>query len=115
MTQAELYFYDNIKKPDKRYLKYTRTKYRGKDIVKSEPIYEGLNISGYWCSEEFANELLDIRYKKEECRTPYERDLLNCAYNFFYNNMDAWDEFVDITNYERFVRAIDDDFLRAFE
>lgn len=115
MTKAELYFYENIKKMDKRYLKYTKTKYYGKDCVNVEPICEGLNISGYWCSEEFANELHDIRYKDERCRTPYEIDLLNCAYDFFYNNMDAWDDFVDIENYERFVRAMDDDFLRAFE
>lgn len=115
MTQAELYFYGTIKKLDKRFLKYTKTKYRGKDCIKIEPIYEGLNISGYWCSEELAKELLDIRYKNIECRTPYETDLLSCAYEFFQANMDAWDEFVDITNYERFIRAIDDDFLRAFE
>lgn len=111
MTQAELYFYDNIKRPDKRFLKYTKTKIRGKERILVEPIYEGLNIEGYWCSEEFAQELQDIRYKDEECRSSYEKDLLNCAYNFFYANMDAFDEFVDWDNYERFVHALDDDFF----
>jgi len=111
MTQAELYFYDNIKRPDKRFLKYTKTKIRGKDRILVEPVYEGLNIQGYWCSEEFAKELQDIRYKEEECRTSYEKDLLKCAYNFFYNNMDAFDAFVDWDNYERFINAINDDFF----
>lgn len=111
MTEAELYFYNNLKKPDKRFLKYTKTRIRGKECVLVEPIYEGLNIEGYWCSEEFAKELLDIRYKSDECRTSYETDLLNCAYNFFYNNMDAFDEFVDWDNYERFINAISDDFF----
>lgn len=115
MTQAELYFYDNIKKIDKSYVKYTKTKYRGKDCIKVEPICEGLNISGYWCSEEFAKELHDIRYKKEECRTPYEKDLFNCAYNFFMKYMDDWDAFVDPDNYVRFINAMDDDFLHIFE
>lgn len=111
MTEAELYFYNNLKKPDKRFLKYTKTRIRGKECVLVEPVYEGLNIEGYWCSEEFAQELLDIRCKSDECRTPYEKDLLNCAYNFFYNNMDMFDEFVDWDNYERFVHALDDDFF----
>lgn len=115
MTQAELYFYNNIKKIDKNYVKYTKTKYRGKDCIKVEPICEGLNISGYWCSEEFAKELHDIRYKKEECRTPYEKDLFNCAYNFFMKYMDDWDVFVDPDNYVRFINAMDDDFLHIFE
>lgn len=111
MTKAELYFYNNIKKIDKRYVKYTKTKYRGKDCIKVEPIYKGINIEGYWCSEEFAKELLDIRCKKDECRTPYERDLLNTAYEFFYSHMDACEDFVDWDNYERFITALDDDFF----
>lgn len=113
MTQAELYFYDNIKKKDQRYLKYTKTKYRGKDCIKVEPICEGLNISGYWCSEEFAKELHDIRYKDERCRTPYEIDLFNCAYEFFMHEMCEFDDFVDWENYERFINAMDDDFLES--
>lgn len=111
MTQAELYFYDNIKKIDERYVKYTNTKYRGKDCIKVEPIYEGLNIQGYWCSEEFAKELLNIRCKKDECRTPYEKDLLHCAYDFYMQEMCEFDDFVDWDNYERFINAMDDDFF----
>ena len=111
MTQAELYFYDNITKIDERYVKYTKTKYRGKDCIKVEPIYEGLNIQGYWCSEEFAKELSDIRNKQYECRTPYEKDLLNCAYNFYMQEMCEFDDFVDWDNYERFINAMDDDFF----
>ena len=111
MTQAELYFYDNIKRPDKRFLKYTKTKIRGKERILVEPIYEGLNIQGYWCSEEFAQELLDIRCKNDDCRTPYEKDLLNCAREFFMQEMCEFDDFVDWENYERFINAMDDDFF----
>lgn len=115
MTQAEVYFWHNIKKPDKRFLKYTKTKYRGKDIIKIEPIYDFININGYWCSEEFAKELQDIRYKDERCRTPYEIDLFNCAYDFFMKYNDDWDAFADPDNYVRFINAMDDDFLHIFE
>jgi hypothetical protein len=113
MTQAELYFYDNITKPDLRYMTFKKTKYRNKDCIKVEPVIEGLNVSGYWCSEEFAKELHDIRYKDEKCRTPYEIDLLNCAYEFFMKEMCEFDDFADWDNYTRFINAMDDDFLES--
>lgn len=111
MTKAENYFYNNITKMDKRFLNVTKKKLHGEDCIDISPKYEGLSIQGYWCSEAFAKELLDIRCKKDECRTPYERDLLNTAYNFFYSHMDACEDFVDWDNYVRFITALDDDFF----
>ena len=111
MTQAEEYFNQMINQKDWSMLKCTKKIVRGKEVNYIEPIYEGMNINAYWWPKELEDKLTEIRNKQEECRTPYEIDLFNCAYKFFMQEMCEFDDFVDWETYVRFINTLSDDFF----
>lgn len=111
MMLAKDYFNEMINQKDWSMLKCTKKIIRGKEVNCIEPIYEGMDINAYWWPKELENKLTEIRNKRETCRTPYEKDLLNYAYDFFSYASCECDLFVDWETYVRFINTLSDDFF----
>lgn len=111
MTQAEIYFYSKVKFMDAKYAKFSKKSFRGKEAIYAEPICEGVNLQGYWWPEDLEKTLKEIRSKDVRCRTPYEKDLLNTAYEFFEKYSCDFDAFATWEVYERFINTLSDDFF----